>query len=155
MNPSEGILEKINITINGFLKKSKLFIMFALNISGRTLFTPWNFRYFVFHLETVIYYIFKEFIYSFILFWALEVSRTASYEITVVRLSVCPSVRPSVRLSVRPSLSFLKIESLVFSDIVHNDSWAWDLLTDGARFLKNNWRPKFGPNGTKSGIFIF
>ena len=30
--------------------------------------------------------------------------------------------RASVRLSVRPSLSFLKIGSLVFSDIVQGDS---------------------------------
>ena len=32
--------------------------------------------------------------------------------------SVCPSVRPSVC----PSLSFLKIRSLVVSDILHDDS---------------------------------
>ena len=53
-------------------------------------------------------------------------SRTAIYEITLVRLPVCPSVRlsvcPSVRLFVRPALNFLKIESLVFFDIVHDDS---------------------------------
>ena len=56
--------------------------------------------------------------------WTLDVSRTASYEITLARLSV------------RPSLSFLKIGSLVFSDIVNHDSWPWYLVTDGARFLK-------------------
>ena len=39
-------------------------------------------------------------------------------------------------LSVRPSLNFLKIRSLVLSDIVHDDSCAWHLVTDGARFLK-------------------
>ena len=44
----------------------------------------------------------------------LDVSRTASFETTLVRLSVRPSLRPS--------LSFLKIVSLVFSDIVHGDS---------------------------------
>ena len=44
----------------------------------------------------------------------LDVSRAESYEITPVRLSV--------RLFVRLSLSFLKIRSLVFSDIVHDDS---------------------------------
>ena len=38
--------------------------------------------------------------------WTLGVSRTASYEITLVR----------------PLLSFFKIGSLVFSDIVHDDS---------------------------------
>ena len=31
----------------------------------------------------------------------------------------------SVRPSVHPSLNFLKIESLVFSGIVHDDSWPW------------------------------
>ena len=31
-------------------------------------------------------------------------------------------------------LSFLKIRSLVFSDILHDDSWPWYLVT--ARFLK-------------------
>ena len=40
-------------------------------------------------------------------FWTLDVSPATPYKI------------PLVRLSVRPSLSFLKIESLVFSDIVH------------------------------------
>ena len=38
-------------------------------------------------------------------------------------------VRPSVRLS----LSFLKIESLVFFDIVHDDSWPRYLMTNEAR----------------------
>ena len=38
--------------------------------------------------------------------------------------------------SVCPSLSFLKIGSLVFSDIVHDDSWPWYLMTDRARFFK-------------------
>ena len=33
-------------------------------------------------------------------FWTLDVSQTVSYEITLARLSVCPSVRPFVRLSV-------------------------------------------------------
>ena len=42
--------------------------------------------------------------------WTLDVSRIASYEITLIRVSVCPSVCPS--------LIFLKIGSLVFSDII-------------------------------------
>ena len=54
-----------------------------------------------------------------------------------------PSVRLSVSPSLRPSLSFLKIGSLVFSDIVHDDSWPWYLVTDKARFLKNK---NGGPN---------
>ena len=44
------------------------------------------------------------------LLWTLDVIWTATYEITLVRLSICPS------------LSFLKIGSLVFSDVVHGDS---------------------------------
>ena len=40
---------------------------------------------------------------------------------------------------------FLKIESLVFSDIVHDDSWPQYLLTEGGRFFKNNFgSPNFG-----------
>ena len=46
--------------------------------------------------------------------------------------SVCVSVRPSIR----PAISFLKIGSLVFSDIVRDDSWSWHLVTDKVRFLK-------------------
>ena len=42
----------------------------------------------------------------------------------------------SVCLSFRLSLSFLKIGSLVFSGIVHDDSWPWYLVTEEARFLK-------------------
>ena len=57
----------------------------------------------------------------------LDVNLTVSYEITLVRLSI----RPSVHLS----LGFLKIGSLVFSDIVHDDSWPWDPVTDAATFL--------------------
>ena len=57
-------------------------------------------------------------------------------------LSICPSlhpsVSPSVRLSVHPSLSFLKIGSLVFSDIVHEGNWPWYLVTDTIRFLGKN-----------------
>ena len=56
--------------------------------------------------------------------------------------------------SVHPSLTFLKIGSLVFSDIVHYDSWSWYLVTAEARFLKKkkiNRQPKFGPSGPKLG----
>ena len=55
---------------------------------------------------------------DFFLLWMLDVSQTASYEITLVRQSVCVSACPPVC----PSLSFLKIGSLVFSDIVHDYS---------------------------------
>ena len=47
--------------------------------------------------------------------WTPDASRTSSYEITLVRPPVCPYVRPP--------LIFLKIGSLVLSDIVHNDIW--------------------------------
>ena len=66
--------------------------------------------------------------------------------------SVCLSVCPSIR----PSLSSLKIWSLVFSDIVHDDSWPWYLVVDRARFLKKkNWCPKFGSNGPNSNPKLF
>ena len=62
------------------------------------------------------------------LYWTLDVNWTAPYEITLARLSIC--------LSVRSSLSFLKIESLAFSNIVHDNSWPWYLRSDKVRFLK-------------------
>ena len=64
--------------------------------------------------------------------WTLDVSRTTSYEIT--------------RLSVLRSLSFLKIGSLVFSDIVQVGSWPWYLVTDGTRFMKKKFKKIGGPN---------
>ena len=54
----------------------------------------------------------------FSFYQTLNVSRTTSYEITLVRLSVPLSVCPSAR----PSLSFLKIGSIVFSDVVHDEN---------------------------------
>ena len=48
-----------------------------------------------------------------LLYWTLNISQTASYEVTYICLFAC--------LSVRPSLSFIKIGSLVFSNIVHDD----------------------------------
>ena len=83
--------------------------------------------------------------------WTHDVSRTASNEITLVRLSA------------RPSLRFVKIGSLFFSDIVHDDSWPWYLVPDEARFFgekKRNWWPnlvkwtKIGPE-TKFYFAIF
>ena len=79
--------------------------------------------------------------------WTLDVSRTASYEIIIVFLSV------------RPSRSFLKIGSLVFSDILHDDSWPWYLVTDETRFLgkKNKFAAriwvKIGPKTSFFAIF--
>ena len=62
----------------------------------------------------------------------LNISRTGHYDITLVRPSVLLSVYPSVC----PWLSFLKIRSLVFSDIAHADNWPWYLVTDKAILLK-------------------
>ena len=65
-----------------------------------------------------------------------------------VGLFICLSFCPSVRLL----LSFLKIASLFFSDIVYDDTWPWYLVTNKSRFLGNKfWRPEFGLNGPKSG----
>ena len=71
--------------------------------------------------------------------WRHEVFSSHFWTLTLVGqhpmkslLSVCPSVCPSVYTS----LSFLKIGSLVYSHIVHDDSWLWHLVTDWARFLK-------------------
>ena len=67
-------------------------------------------------------------IFSFNTFyWMFDVSRTASYEIILVHPSICLSIHLSICLPVRLSdclsLSFLNIGSLVFSDIIHDDSW--------------------------------
>ena len=67
--------------------------------------------------------------------WTL--SRTTSFEITLVHLSGC--------LSVRPSLNYLKIGSLGFSDILHNGSWPQYLVTNEARFLKKIGGQSSGP----------
>ena len=48
-------------------------------------------------------------------------------------------------MSACPSLSFLKMGSLVFPDIVHGDSWSSYLVIDKARFLKKK-KKIGGPN---------
>ena len=53
-------------------------------------------------------------------FWTLDFCRTVFYEITLLCLPI--------RLSDHPSLNFLKIKSLVFSDILLDDSWTWYLV---------------------------
>ena len=58
------------------------------------------------------------------------------------------SVYPSVCPSVHPSLNCLKIGSLVFSDIVQDDTWPWYLVTDETRFLNKIFgSPNMGPMG--------
>ena len=76
--------------------------------------------------------------------WTLNFTWTMSYEIIIVCLSV--------HLSVRPSLSFLKIRSLVFSVILHDDNRPWYLVTDEARFLgkKGKKKKKNEPSEPKS-----
>ena len=49
------------------------------------------------------------------------------------RLSVCLSVRCP---SLRSSLGFLKIQSLVFSDVIYDDSWPLYLANDGVGFSR-------------------
>ena len=57
----------------------------------------------------------------------------------------------SIHLCISQSLNFLKIRTLVFSDIVDDDSWPWYLVTDKARLLKKRfWCPEFWPNLPKS-----
>ena len=58
----------------------------------------------------------------------------------------------SVRLSVRPSLSFLKIGSLLSSDIVHDDSWPWYLMTD-SQISEKKISAKIGPETRYFAIF--
>ena len=74
-------------------------------------------------------------------FWTLDVSQTASNEITLVPMKSLSSISLPVHLPVRPSLGLLKIGSLVSSGIVHVDCWQWDLVTDEARFLGKNLGP--------------
>ena len=87
------------------------------------------------------------------------VSQTASFEISLVRPSVCPSVGLSVCLPVYPSihlsLSFLKNKPLVFPDIVHDDSWSWYLVIDGASIWKKNGDLNFGLNQAKNEVFCY
>ena len=56
--------------------------------------------------------------------------------------SVGLSARLSVRPFIRPSLTFLKIGSLDFSDVVHDDSWRWHLVTDEEKMFGG---PILGP----------
>ena len=112
----------------------------------------WSLILICFNFLAVIIYL----LFSFELdFWRLDVSQTASYEITFclsVCQSVCLSVCLTVCLTIHLSLSFLKIGSLlVFSDIVHDNRSPKYLVTEGVRFLKKkkkigslNLGPKLG-----------
>ena len=74
--------------------------------------------------------------------WKLDVNQTMSYEITLVLLFV--------RTSVHLSLILLNIWSLVFSDIVHDDSWQRYVVTVKARFFFKELAAQIWPNGPKS-----
>ena len=100
----------------------------------------------------ILFYVLISFkVNSFIIlfyFWTLDVSRTGSYEIALVRLSVCQFVV----LSDHPSLSFLKFGSLFFSDILPDDSWPWYLVTYKLELKKKKiWSMEFEPNWPKLG----
>ena len=76
--------------------------------------------------------------------WTIDVSRTASYEITLVCLSVCPSVRMSVTtFSQDWIISFFLILYMMIAMI--SSDWRSQI------FGKKNWRPETGPNEPKSG----
>ena len=73
-------------------------------------------------------------------FWTLDVSQTASYKIILACLSVSSSVTSST------SVKFSQNWIISFFYIVHDHSWPWYLVTDEARFLKENIRsPSFDP----------
>ena len=57
-------------------------------------------------------------------YWTLNVSQRASCEITLVRLSVCPSLKISQDWMIS------------FFWFLHDDTLPWYLVTDEARFLK-------------------
>ena len=59
--------------------------------------------------------------------------------------------RSSACQSVHLSLNFFKIGSLIFSDVVHDNSWPWYLVTDEARFLKKNVVAGIWAKGAKIG----
>ena len=79
------------------------------------------------------------------MFFCIDVSRSTlvgqgRYKITLVRLSI--------RLSVRPSLNFLKIGSLLFSDIVHDE-----LTMIYSDWQSQSFEKKFdGPNLDSRGL---
>ena len=96
-----------------------------------------------------LFYLIVRFIVKlFIYYWMLDTRQGPTKSFSSVRLSVHLSILPFVRLS----LTFLKIGSLDFPDIVHDDSWPWYLVIYEARLLKKNGGPtEFGSNGHKSG----
>ena len=53
-------------------------------------------------------------------------------------------------MSVHTSLSFLKIGSLVVSDIVDGDSWPYYLATDEGRILKKKKKKKNAAGGVSN-----
>ena len=91
--------------------------------------------------------IFLAIMHALFKFWMLNFGWTTYHEITLVNLSV----PLSISLSVHPSLNFIKIGSLVFSNIVNDESWPWYLVTEKARILKKHLVAQIGPNGPKLG----
>ena len=58
-------------------------------------------------------------------------------------LSLCSSIRPSVHFSVS---NFFKLESLVFSNVLHDDSWPWYSVID------EDWKEFGGLNSAPTSL---
>ena len=67
---------------------------------------------------------------------------------------MCPSAHHFICTAVRPSLNFLKIGSLVFSDTVHDNSWPWYLVIDAVKFLKKKTGSLNQTQNKVFGIFL-
>ena len=128
-----------------------IFIGQAMNLAGYRLLCSKTFCVLFFflgclcctHYYTMSY--FRSVFNWFSRFWGLffelvlyYILASSSFFLASVCLSLC-----------LPVSKFLKIWSLVFPDILHDDSWPWHLLTDEARFLEKKWCPEFGPTGPK------
>ena len=95
----------------------------------------------VLHKVVIIIYIFWWSIY-----WKLDISQTASYEITLICLSACLSVWPSVPLTVTKFYQnwifsfFLILYMMIAGHILAISSDWWSQI-----FKKIFWRLEFGP----------
>ena len=85
------------------------------------------------------------------IYWYCWYVRIICWYVRLTLVGRRPMKSLSVCLPIHPSRNFFKIRSLVFTEIIHDDSWPWYIVTDEARSLEKNWRPEFGPNGPKSG----
>ena len=88
-------------------------------------------------LKKINHFVWRHEVFSLNHFWTLTLVRQ---RLMKSLLSICLSVCPSVCTS----LTFLKIGSLVYSHIVHDDSWPWHLVTDSQIFEKEIGRLNLG-----------